>query len=256
MSAGERTERPASPVADRGPRVSAGIVVLRPGEGGEWRCLLLRAFRNWDFPKGLVEAGESAVQAAIRETREETGLDGLAFRWGEGYYQTEPYAGGKIARFYLAEWTGGDVTLPVNPDLGRPEHHEFRWVPLESAALMLAPRLQHVITWATHRLETQVDGPEAPAQHPDNELVVRVLREIAGLLVRQGANPYRIAAYRQAATVVAELGSSVRALFDHEGVAGLDRLPHVGRELAALIAEVLITGGSEQLERLRAAQEE
>lgn len=125
MSEGERAESAEGAAADRGRRVSAG----------------------------LVERGESALHAAIRETREETGLGGLAFPWGEGYYQTEPYAGGKVARFYLAEWTGGDVTLPVNPDLGRPEHHEFRWVPFESAVLLLVPRLQHVIVWAKHRLD-------------------------------------------------------------------------------------------------------
>jgi bis(5'-nucleosidyl)-tetraphosphatase len=37
-----------------------------------WRFLLLRAFNHWDFPKGMVEAGEEPLAAAIREVREET----------------------------------------------------------------------------------------------------------------------------------------------------------------------------------------
>jgi 8-oxo-dGTP pyrophosphatase MutT (NUDIX family) len=52
---------------------AAGVVVLRR-TSGVWRALILRAFSNWDFPKGLIEPGESPLEAAIRETREETGV--------------------------------------------------------------------------------------------------------------------------------------------------------------------------------------
>ncbi|MDE2264139.1 MAG: NUDIX domain-containing protein, partial [Gammaproteobacteria bacterium] len=38
-------------------RLSAGVVVLRRGAAG-WLFLMLRAYRNWDFPKGMVEPGE------------------------------------------------------------------------------------------------------------------------------------------------------------------------------------------------------
>jgi DNA polymerase/3'-5' exonuclease PolX len=43
----------------------------------------------------------------------------------------------------------------------------------------------------------------------------------------------------------------VRAIFDEKGTAGLEALPHVGRGIAAAIAEMLITGHWSQLERLR-----
>ena len=36
------------------PPLSAGVVVVRRFPEG-WRCLVLRAYRNWHFPKGLVE---------------------------------------------------------------------------------------------------------------------------------------------------------------------------------------------------------
>src|SRR3990172_11607397 len=111
-------------------KFSAGMVVLRRF-GDAWRCLMLRAYRNWDFPNGEVETGESALAAARREVREETSLGALDMRWGEAFCETEPYRGGKVARYYLAESPRGEITLPVSTELGRPEHHEYRWVSFE-----------------------------------------------------------------------------------------------------------------------------
>jgi bis(5'-nucleosidyl)-tetraphosphatase len=127
-------------------RFSAGVVVVRLD--GPPRYLLLRAFAHWDFPKGLVEPGETPLAAAIREVKEETGLSDLAFRWGEVYCETPPYGRGKVARYYLAESQTGEVRLPVNPELGRPEHHEFRWVSYDEALKFLPPRLQAILAWA------------------------------------------------------------------------------------------------------------
>jgi bis(5'-nucleosidyl)-tetraphosphatase len=132
---------------------SAGFVILRPFEG-ETRCLLLRCFRYWDFPKGEVEPGEDPLQTARREAAEETDLKDLDLRWGDGFIETNPYAGGKVARYYLAESRAGAVRLPVSPELGHPEHHEYRWVELDEAPTLLVPRLQAVLTWARQRIET------------------------------------------------------------------------------------------------------
>lgn len=128
-------------------RFSAGVVPLRRGSEG-WRVLVLRCYGNWDFPKGAVEAGEAPLDAALREVREESGLAGLELRWGEVFCETAPYAGGKVARYYLAESPSGDVHLPVSPELGGPEHHEFRWVSFDTAARLLPPRLLPVLAWA------------------------------------------------------------------------------------------------------------
>ena len=51
-------------------RLSAGVVVVRNVKGS-WLFLMLRAYRNWDFPKGVVEAAEQPLAAAIREVQEE-----------------------------------------------------------------------------------------------------------------------------------------------------------------------------------------
>jgi bis(5'-nucleosidyl)-tetraphosphatase len=130
-----------------GRRMSAGIVVLRETPDGPL-LLLLRAYRNWDFPKGLVEAGEEPLDAAVRETREETGIAELAFDWGARFIDTGPYAGNKIARYFIARTRTADVTLHVNPALGRPEHHEYRWVSVETALRLAAPRVRQVVAWA------------------------------------------------------------------------------------------------------------
>ena len=130
-----------------GRRFSAGAVVVRPSADG-WRFLLLRVYRTWDFPKGRVEAGEAPLQAALREVEEETALTDLNFRWGEVYSETPPYSGGKIARYYVAESPAQPVSLPINAQLGRAEHHEFRWLSASEAMRLLPERLQPVLAWA------------------------------------------------------------------------------------------------------------
>ena len=139
-------------------RFSAGVVVLRPVDES-WRYLLLRVFRTWDFPKGGLEPGESALQAAIREVCEETTLTDLEFRWGEIYRETPPYSGGKVARYYVAACASGKAALPVSPELGRPEHHEFRWVRYAEAHRLLPERLQPVLQWAHELVEQSGGGP-------------------------------------------------------------------------------------------------
>lgn len=133
-------------------RFSAGAVVVRAFPAG-WRYLLLRVYRTWDFPKGGVEAGETPLQAAIREVEEETALTDLEFGWGEIHCETQPYSAGKVARYYLATSASQPVALPINAALGRPEHHEFRWVALNDARRLLPERLQPVLDWASALVE-------------------------------------------------------------------------------------------------------
>ena len=127
--------------------LSSGVVVVSLAQR-KLNFLLLRAYRNWDFPKGLVEAGEDPIDAALREVKEETTLDDLSFDWGTAFIETGPYNKGKISRYYIARSKETVVRLPVNPDLGRPEHHEACWVDFAKALSMVSPRLQPVVRWA------------------------------------------------------------------------------------------------------------
>lgn len=147
------------PAAAPSAAFSAGVVVVRRSAGA-WRLLVLRAYRNWDFPKGVVEPGEAPRDAAIRETAEETGIDDLVFAWGDDFRETAPYRDGKIARYYLAETQQMQITLPVSPQLGRPEHDEWRWVDFDAAKSLLPPRLAPILAWARERLAAE-DGASA-----------------------------------------------------------------------------------------------
>lgn len=128
-------------------RLSCGVVVVRHTDAG-WVTLMLRAFRIWDFPKGMREAGEAPLQTAVREVAEESGLRDLEFRWGETFIQTDPYSRGKVARYYLAETKQGSISMGISPETGRPEHHEYRWFDFDSAYDIASPRVKLVVRWA------------------------------------------------------------------------------------------------------------
>lgn len=149
-------------VTERAAKRAAGLAVVHDPAGAR-QYLVLRAFRNWDLPKGRLEAGETPFDAAMRETREETGIAELDFRWGKRYLDTEPYAGGKVVRFFVAEVRSRAVSLPVNPALGRAEHHEYRWVTFEQSIGLLVPRLRRILTWA----DSVVSG-SATDEEPDS----------------------------------------------------------------------------------------
>jgi 8-oxo-dGTP pyrophosphatase MutT (NUDIX family) len=133
------------------PTRAAGAVIFRRSDKGI-RLLVLRAYKNWDFPKGTIEPGEDALAAARREVEEETGLAALDYPFGDEFKETLPYSGNKIARYYLARTDAEKIELPVSPELGRPEHHEYRWVSFDEAEDLLPPRLAAVLEWAKKTL--------------------------------------------------------------------------------------------------------
>lgn len=77
------------------------------------------------------------------------------------------------------------------------------------------------------------------------------LQEMADLLHQQGANPFRINAYRRAAQSVEKLQRDLSEILEREGVKGLVALPSVGKGIATAISEIVATGRWVQLERLR-----
>jgi len=115
--------------------VAAGGVVLRESDHGREVALLGRANDgSWVFPKGTPTHGESLEETAVREVREETGLDVRILRpLGEMTYSFAA-AGDrvhKVVHFFLMEATGGD------PSLHDAEYDEVRWVTVPEARRML-----------------------------------------------------------------------------------------------------------------------
>jgi putative hydrolase len=84
-----------------------------------------------------------------------------------------------------------------------------------------------------------------------NQQIAMKLEQAADLLEQQGANPFRVSAYRRASETIARLVQDIRQLAEAEGNAGLIKLPNIGKGIASAIQELLATGSWVQLERLR-----
>jgi hypothetical protein len=86
---------------------------------------------------------------------------------------------------------------------------------------------------------------------PTRERVAAALEEVASLLEAQGANPFRVGAYRGAARTVRGLDRPIEEVVEREGVSGLLALPGIGESLARSIERLVRTGRLGLLERLR-----
>jgi DNA polymerase (family X) len=84
-----------------------------------------------------------------------------------------------------------------------------------------------------------------------NQQIAIKLAQAADLLEQQGANPFRVSAYRRASETVSRLARDIGELAQAEGTDGLVRLPGIGTGIAAAIQELLGSGRWVQLERLR-----
>ncbi|HEY9283600.1 MAG TPA: NUDIX hydrolase [Pyrinomonadaceae bacterium] len=123
-------------------QVSAGGVVFRRhGRAVEVALISVGEKARWQLPKGLVGGGESPEQAALREVREETGLDGelvAPIETIEYWYVGGGARAGtrvrfhKFVHFYLLRYAAGE---PSDHDH---EVNEARWIEIAVAAGMLA----------------------------------------------------------------------------------------------------------------------
>ncbi len=116
--------------------VAAGGVVIREGEHGLEVALLGRTNDgSWVLPKGTPDRGETAEQTALREVREETGLE-VRITAPIGSMSYSFAATGlrvhKTVHFFLMEPVGGDISLHDS------EYDEVRWVQVADARRMLS----------------------------------------------------------------------------------------------------------------------
>ena len=114
---------------------SAGFIIYRhPANGGEIEYLVLDYGRHWDFVKGHVEKGEDDLTAALRELREETGLQSVRvnpdFRHQITYYFRERKKGliRKSVMFFLAETDAANSDIVLSH-----EHQAFEFLPFAAA---------------------------------------------------------------------------------------------------------------------------
>jgi len=84
-----------------------------------------------------------------------------------------------------------------------------------------------------------------------NAAIAGKLDEVAALLDEQGANPFRVRAYRRGANALRRLGEPASHILDAEGLDGLERLPGIGITLARTIRDIVRFGYSPMLARMR-----
>lgn len=85
-----------------------------------------------------------------------------------------------------------------------------------------------------------------------NEEIAVALEEMGSLLDQQGANPFRVGAYHDAASVVRSCASPVTQILQKQGIEGLEELPKIGHSLSRMIQQLVTTGKIPLLEQLRA----
>jgi len=128
-----------------GREFSAGGVLVR-SIGGRQHVAAIRPQGKpgiWALPKGKIDPGESAAEAAVREVREETGVEGqLVEKLGDvRYVYTASWEGAKgerifkVVSFFLL--TAGRGRIGEIDEAMRVEVDEARWLPLDEAPRLL-----------------------------------------------------------------------------------------------------------------------
>jgi bis(5'-nucleosidyl)-tetraphosphatase len=131
-----------------------GIIPLFEGAGADRLYLLIRHQQgHWSFPKGHRDPGETDLEAACREFREETGLAGCVvqpeplFRESYGFDRPDGERVEKQVTYYLGRVAAAtDSTEPPATQVQLSEVSESRWcTAIEAAALITFPAAQGVL---------------------------------------------------------------------------------------------------------------
>jgi 8-oxo-dGTP pyrophosphatase MutT (NUDIX family) len=110
---------------------SSGVVLFRKENEKILFLLLHYPSGHWDFVKGKMEKGESTHQTAIRETKEETGINDVEFldnfeEWIQYNFQFEGELVNKKVVFFLGETKTKDVKISH-------EHLNYTWMDYTTA---------------------------------------------------------------------------------------------------------------------------
>jgi len=112
--------------------ISAGVLVYREEEQIKYLLLHYPA-GHWDFPKGHVEEDESMEETALRELKEETGINEGEVELKDGFRETIDYLykkRGELSHkkviFFLGKTEKEEVEISK-------EHQGFIWLPYQKA---------------------------------------------------------------------------------------------------------------------------
>lgn len=121
---------------------SAGVVLVRRMRGRWWFAAVQPQGKRagiWALPKGIVDAGETPAETAVREGFEETGVEGrLASKLGDVryVYTWDSERVFKVVSFFLAHAQRGRIgALPPGMEI---EVADVRWLPLSDGSALLA----------------------------------------------------------------------------------------------------------------------
>ena len=127
-------------------KTNAGIVIVRKFDN-EWKVLCLqKRDGTYDITKGMIEPGESPIEAALREAYEESGIDDLSFTWG-----SDPISYGKGVCF-VAQTSQDPIILP-NPVTGIVEHKSYKWKSFKDTTESILNYLIPAIHYAQNLVE-------------------------------------------------------------------------------------------------------
>jgi len=110
---------------------SAGIVIFRKENSKNLFLLLRYPSGHWDFVKGKMEKDESTHETAVRETKEETGIEDISFlenfeEWIDYNFQYQGELVQKKVVFFLAETKTKEIEISH-------EHLDYIWMDYNTA---------------------------------------------------------------------------------------------------------------------------